>query len=82
VEKMVVEQVLTNGGLLGVGAGLAIGLGAVATGIAQGSIGAAGLGMIAEKESSLPLVILFVAIPETLVILGFVIAFILIGKMG
>ena len=79
---MVVEQVLTNGGLLGVGAGLAIGLGAVATGIAQGSIGAAGLGMIAEKESSLPLVILFVAIPETLVILGFVIAFILIGKMG
>ncbi len=80
---MVVEQVLSSSsGLTALGAGVAIAGAAIATGIAQGSIGAAGMGLLAEKESSLPSVILLIALPETLVILGFVVAFLLIGKMG
>ena len=61
-------------GLIAIGAGLAIGLAAIGTGIAQSRIGAAGLGAIAEKPSMLGQVILLIAIPETMVILGFAVA--------
>ncbi|MDD1715051.1 MAG: ATPase [Methanoregulaceae archaeon] len=57
-----------------VGAGIAFGLGALGTGIAQSKIGAAGAGTIAEKPDLFGLMIIMVAIPETLVILGFVVA--------
>lgn len=61
-------------GLIALGAGLAIGLGAFGTGIAQSRIGAAGAGVIAEKPELAGLMIVLLAIPETIVILGFVIA--------
>jgi len=54
------------------GAGIAFGLGALGTGIAQSKIGAAGT--IAERPETFGLMIILVAIPETLVILGFVVA--------
>ncbi|OVE77327.1 hypothetical protein BVX99_02935 [bacterium F16] len=62
-----------------VGAGLAIGLAALATGIAQARIGAAGIGAIAENPKRLGMVIMLVAIPETVAILGFVIAFLILN---
>lgn len=62
------------GGLAAVGAGLAVGLAAIGTGIAQSRIGAAGIGAIAEKPQMLGQVILLIALPETMVILGFAIA--------
>ncbi len=58
-------------GLTAIGAGLAIGLAALATGIAQARIGAAGAGTVAEKPDLAGVIILLVAIPETMVILGF-----------
>lgn len=67
---------------LAVGAGLAIGLAAIGTGLAQKDIGAAAVGAIAEDAGFLGRGILMVAIPETLVIFGFVVAFLLYGKMG
>ena len=48
--------------------------GAIATGIAQSKIGAAGAGTVAERPESAGIVIVLEAIPETLVILGFVVA--------
>lgn len=60
--------------LLGFAAALAIGLSAIATGWAQSRIGAAGAGTIAEKPELTGTVIILLAIPETMVILGFVIA--------
>jgi V/A-type H+-transporting ATPase subunit K len=65
-------------GLLALGAGLAIGLAGLGTGIAQSRIGAAGVGAIAEKPESLGVVIILLAIPETVVILGFVVAAIIL----
>ncbi len=56
------------------GAGLAFGLGALGTGIAQSKIGAAGAGAVAEKPETFGSMIILVAIPETLAILGFVVA--------
>ncbi|OGR29651.1 MAG: ATPase [Desulfuromonadaceae bacterium GWB2_53_15] len=60
--------------LLGFAAALAIGLPALATGWAQSKIGAAGAGTIAEKPELTGTVIILLAIPETMVILGFVVA--------
>lgn len=61
-------------GLLAIGAGLAVGIAAIATGIAQSRIGAAGAGAMAEKPELLGSVIILVAIPETMVVLGFAVA--------
>ncbi len=55
-------------------AALAIGLCAIATAWAQSRIGAAGAGTLAEKPELSGTVIVLLAIPETMVILGFVIA--------
>ena len=61
-------------GLIAIGAGLAIGLAAIGTGYAQANIGSAGVGAIAEKPELVGNVILLVAIPETVLILGFAVA--------
>jgi V/A-type H+/Na+-transporting ATPase subunit K len=61
-------------GLVALGAGLAVGLAALATGLAQSRIGSAGAGAIAEKPEVSGTIILLVAIPETMLILGFAVA--------
>jgi len=60
--------------LLAFAAALALGLSALATAWAQSRIGAAGAGTLAEKPELTATVIILVAIPETMVILGFVVA--------
>ena len=57
-----------------IGAAIAFAFGAIATGIAQSKIGAAGAGTIAERPDAAGTIIILEAIPETLVILGFVVA--------
>lgn len=64
----------TSRGYMAVGAGLAIGLAGVGTGLAQSHIGAAAVGAVAEDQKNMVNGLIFVAIPETVVILGFVIA--------
>lgn len=59
-------------------AALSVGLCALATGIAQSRIGAAGMGSIVEKPETTGTVIIMLAIPETMVILGFVVAAIIL----
>jgi V/A-type H+-transporting ATPase subunit K len=69
------EQVLTlEKALLALAAALSIGLSALATGWAQSKIGSAGAGALAEKPELTGTIIILLAIPETMVILGFVIA--------
>ncbi len=55
-------------------AALAVGLSALATAWAQSKIGTAGAGTLAEKPELSGTIIIMVAIPETMVILGFVVA--------
>ncbi len=71
----------SNAGLIAIGVGLAVGLGALGTAIAQARIGSAGLGSVAEKPESLGIALIFFLLPETLVIFGMVIAFLLLGKL-
>ena len=70
-----------NKGLTAIGMGLAVGLSALGTGVAQSRIGPAGLGSAVEKPESLGLALIFLLLPETLVIFGLVIAFILLGRV-
>ncbi len=60
-------------GLRFIAAALAVGLGAIGTGWAQSRIGSAGAGAVAEKPEVTGTIFILVALPETMVILGFVI---------
>jgi len=68
-------------GLIALGAGLAIGLAALATGLAQARIGAAVVGALLEKPESLGTMIILLVIPETLVIFGFTIAILILTTL-
>jgi V/A-type H+-transporting ATPase subunit K len=67
--RMNIEKVL-----IALCAALAIGLTALATAWAQSKIGAAGAGALAEKPELTGTIVILVAIPETMVILGFVVS--------
>jgi len=56
------------------GAAIAFAAGAIGTAWAQSRIGSAGAGTIAERPETSGSIIVLEAIPETLVILGFVVA--------
>ncbi|TAJ45894.1 ATPase [Methanofollis fontis] len=61
-------------GLKAVGAGLAVGLTGIGSGIAEMGIGAAAVGATAENKDMFGLALLFTVIPETIVIFGLVVA--------
>lgn len=66
-------------GLVAVGASLAVGLTAIATGMAEQSIGAAAVGAMAEKEELFGKGLIMTVIPESLVIFGLVVAILILG---
>ena len=68
-------------GLVAIGAGLAIGIGAVGVGLAQAAIGSAGAGTLAERPQAFGQILIYLVIPETLIIFAFVIAFFLQGSL-
>lgn len=62
-----------------IAAGLAMGLAAIAAGYAQAKIGSAGQGTLAERPEERIWVITLTALPEVIVLLGFVAAILLAG---
>ena len=69
-------------GYIAIGAGLAVGLAGIGTGLAQSNIGSAAVGAVAEDDKNFTNGLIFVAIPETVVIFGLVISALLIFVMG
>lgn len=63
-------------------AALAVGIPALATGWAQSRIGPAAAATLAEKPELTTIVILLIAIPETMAILGFVVAVLILLQAG
>jgi len=59
-------------------AALAVGLPAIATGWAQSRIGPAAAASLTERPELGPTAILLIAIPETMAILGFVVALLIL----
>ena len=67
---------------LALAAALAVGASAFATAWVQSRIGSAGAGALSEKPELRGTVIMMLAIPETLVILGFVVALLILTGGG
>lgn len=67
---------------IAVSAALAVGIPALATAWAQSRIGSAAAATLAEKPELNTTVILMIAIPETMVVLGFVVALAMILQPG
>jgi V/A-type H+/Na+-transporting ATPase subunit K len=63
---------------LAIAAAIVMAGGLIGTGLAQQGIGAAGMGIIAEKPEKFGQVLFFFVIPETLWIIGFVLGIILL----
>lgn len=63
-------------------AALAVGIPALATAWAQSRIGSSAAGTLAERPELSTTVIVMIAIPETMVILGFVVALMILLQGG
>ena len=59
------------------GAGIALGLAGVGTGLSQGQIGAAAVGMVAEDGDKFVTGLIFTALPEPIVLFGFLAMFLM-----
>ncbi len=62
-----------------IGAGIAVGLGAIGAGYAVGNVGSAAVGAIAEKPESFGRALIFVGLAEGVAIYGLIIAFIILS---
>lgn len=69
-------------GIIALAAALAIGIAAVGVGLAQAAIGSAGAGTLAERPEAFGQILIYLVIPETIIIFAFVIAFFLNGQIG
>ena len=67
-------------GLKLIGAGLAVGLSGIGAGIGEASIGAAAVGAMAEDPKMFGKGLLMTVIPETIVIFGLLVAFMILGS--
>jgi V/A-type H+-transporting ATPase subunit K len=65
-----------------ISAALVMSIAAIATAWAQSRIGAAGAATLAEKPELTTTVIIMIAIPETVAILGFVVATMIMQRTG
>ena len=68
-------------GMIAIGAGLAVGLAGLGSGLAEKDIGAAAVGAITENPSLVGRAMIFTVLPETIVIFGLVIAIMAIFVM-
>ena len=73
---------LESVGLIAIGSGLAVGLSAIAAGIAEKEIVSAAIGAMAEKEELFGKGLILTVIPETLVIFGLVVAILILNLAG
>ena len=65
-----------------VSAAIVLSVAALATAWAQSKIGTAGAAALAEKPELAGTIVILVAIPETMVILGFIVAVLIILRTG
>jgi len=75
-------EVSIGTGLIAISAALAIGISAIATAMAMGAIGSAGVGALVERPQAFGQILIYLVIPETIIIFGFVIAFLINGQIG
>ena len=77
----IVGQILGDQAVIALSAGISIATGAIATAMVQSSVGSSAMGVIAERPEESGKLLIYFLIPETLIVFGFVVAFLLIGKL-
>lgn len=65
-------------GAIALAAGIAVAGGAIATAWAQAAIGSSAMGVIAERPDQAGKLIIWLALPETMAVLGFAVAAMLV----
>ncbi len=70
-----------NSGIIALSVGMVMSIAALATGMAQKEIGAAAVGAVAENPKLVGAGITLMVLPETIVVFGFAIAFLLLDKI-
>ena len=68
---------LTSGGAMAIGAGIAMGLSALAAAWSQGTLGAAAMGAVAERPELEKNVLIYIVLPKVLAVFGFLVAVLL-----
>jgi len=69
-------------GLIALSVAITLAGSAIATAWAEKVVGAAAVGAMAENEKLFGKGIVFMVLPETIVLFGFAMAFLLLGKIG
>ncbi|MFQ6095493.1 MAG: V-type ATP synthase subunit K [Thermoplasmata archaeon] len=72
---------MTDAGMMALSAAITMAGASIATAWAEKVVGAAAVGAMAENEALFGKGIVFMVLPETIVLFGFVIAFLLLGKI-
>lgn len=75
-------QITVPAAIAVLGAASAIVGSAIGTAMVQSAVGSAGIGLLAEKPEQTGIALMFLVIPETLVIFGFVIAILILLGAG
>lgn len=70
-----------DAGMMAVGAALAVGLAALGAAYSQAKIGSSFAAVLAERPELKGDMLLYVVIPETILLLGFAIAFLILQKI-
>lgn len=73
---------LEGNSVIALSAAIAVTAGAIGTAYVQSHVGSAAMGLLAEKENAGSQVLILMALPETLVLLGFIIAFLMVQKIA
>ncbi len=73
---------LTTDGGLAIGAALTMSLSALAAAWSQGTLGAAAMGVVAERPEFEKNVLIYIVLPEVLAVFGLIVAVLLWTKLG
>lgn len=82
MENLIGGSILETPGIIALSAAITMAVSALATAWSQSSIGSSAMGAVSEKPEIAGNVIIWMAIPETLAILGFIIAYFLVGQIA
>ncbi len=81
VAAQTTESSASYAGFLALGAALAVGLGAIGSGIAIRTVGTAAISALTERDSSFGRILVLVVFAETLAVYGFIIGILLFSRL-
>ena len=74
--------ILSSEGAIALGAGLAMGVSALAAAWSQGTLGSSAMGVVAERPEFEKNILIYIVLPEVLAVFGFLVAVLLWLQLG